>query len=207
MAKVAVFDKSGKEKESLDLPGDIFDGIVNQDVIHQAVVMYQASGRQGTVSTKNRGEVSGGSRKPFRQKGTGSARQGSMSSPLQKRGGITFGPKPRDFSYDLPKQIRAIALRESLKVKYQGKDIHVIDDIKESLPKTKDFVKMLENLSIKGKILALLDGSHETLTRSSKNISTVFLKRWQDVNALDVIHSKKILVTKTALKKLLERIQ
>ena len=113
MSKLPVYNKDGKETDSVELPDEIFGAEINQDVIHQAITMYQASLRSGHASTKERGSVSGGGRKPWRQKGTGRARQGSIRSPLWHKGGVVFGPHPRDFSYTLPKKIKTAALRES----------------------------------------------------------------------------------------------
>ena len=206
MAKVTVFNKSGKENGSLELPDEIFAGKVNTDVLHQAVVMYQACLRQGTASTKQRGDVSGGGIKPFRQKGTGRARAGSSRSPLWKKGGIVFGPTPRDFSYSIPKKIRRAALRESLKVKYQNQNLLCIDEVKDAFKKTKDFAGILKALKVQGRTIALLDGSNESVARVSRNIPSFHLMRAQDVNAYDILRHKKLLVTKTALDRLLERI-
>ena len=132
MAKVAVFNIEGKQYSSVELPDEIFSGNINQNVLHQAVVMYQACLRQGTASTKQRGDVSGGGIKPFRQKGTGRARAGSSRSPLWKKGGIVFGPTPRDFSYSIPKKILRAALRESLKAKYQNQNLLCVDELKDA---------------------------------------------------------------------------
>ena len=206
MEKLSVLDHQGREKESIDLPEEIFGGRLNTDVIHQAIVMYQASLRQGNASTKGRNDVSGGGKKPYRQKGTGQARAGSSRSPLWHGGGVVFGPQPRDFGFTLPKKMRQAALRECLKAKCQDKDILCIDDIKQNFSKTKDFAKLLNGLSLQGKILALLDGSDLSINRASRNIPYFNLMRAQDVNAYDIIRSKKILVTKTAFLHLLDRI-
>lgn len=207
MAKVPVLNKEGKESDSINLPDDIFGKHVNTGVIHQAVVMYRASLRQGNASTKTRSEVSGGGRKPFRQKGTGRARAGSSRSPLWKGGGVTFGPRPRDFSYTVPRKIRQAALRESLNAKFHDKQLYCVEDLKESFGKTKEFAAFLAKLSLKGKILALLDGSDASIERVSKNIRSFDLMRSQDVNAYDVMCHKFILVSKTAIKNILERVK
>ena len=125
MSKIVVLDIEGKEKEEIDLL-NIFDGRINSDVIHQAVIMYQASLRQGNASTKERAYVSGGGKKPYRQKGTGRARAGSNRSPLWHGGGVVFGPHPRDFGYTIPKKIKKAALRESLKAKFNNKALFCI---------------------------------------------------------------------------------
>ncbi|MDP8212930.1 MAG: 50S ribosomal protein L4 [Candidatus Zapsychrus exili] len=205
--KFPVLDKNGKEKESIDLPDDIFNGKVNADVIHQAVVMYQASLRQGTASTKGRSCVSGGGRKPHRQKGTGRARVGSSRNPLWAGGGVVFGPHPRDFDYPLPKKIKKAALRESLCAKVIDKDLLCIVDLKEAFNKTKEFSKVLEKLDIKCKTLAVLDGSDLSIMKASRNIRGFNLMRACDVNAYDILKNKKLLLSKTAFNSLLDRIK
>ena len=206
MVKCAVLDKNGKEQESINLPEEVFNGQVNTDVLHQAIVMYQACQRQGTVSTKNRNDVSGGNSKPFRQKGTGRARAGSTRSPLWHGGGVTFGPHPRDFRFSVPKAIRKSALKESLNAKFLSKDLHCIADLKEPINKTKEFAKILDGLNLKGKVLAILDGSDASIARVSRNIPRFNLMRASDVNAYDVLKVKNILITKTALTQIVERV-
>ena len=206
MLKLPVYNKDGKETDSIELPAEIFGNAVNQDVLHQAILMYQAALRSGHASTKERGQVSGGGRKPWRQKGTGRARAGSTRSPLWHKGGIVFGPHPRDFSYSLPKKIKAVALRESLNDKYAGKNLFCVDELKEKVSKTKEFVKILSNLKLEGKILALLDGCDASVFLASRNIRAFNIKRAIDVNAHDVLLNKKLLVTRAAFKNLLKRV-
>lgn len=207
MKKLAVLDTKGVEKSQVNLPEDIFEGHVNTDVIHQAVVKYQASLRQGNAQTKERGDVSGGGKKPYRQKGTGRARAGSSRSPLWHGGGVTFGPTKRDFSYSIPKKIRKAALRESIKAKLNDNNVHCLDDIKESFSKTKEFAQILKDLNIKGRTLALLDGSDSSITLVARNIPYFSLMRSEDVNAYDIFRSKSLLITKTALENLIERVK
>ena len=207
MPKLKVFDKSGKEKGQISLPDEIFGEDVNTDVIHQAIVMYRANSRQGNASTKERSDVRGGGKKPFRQKGTGQARQGSTRSPLWPGGGKVFGPHPRDFSYAVPKNVRRAALRESLNAKYKEEDLICLEDVKGVFNKTKEFAQILKLLKLRGKILACLDGCDATVTRVSSNIGSFSLMRAQDVNAYDVLSNKKILVSKTALQQLIDRLQ
>ena len=207
MVKFPVLDIEGKEKDTIDIPENILGGPVNQDVIHQAVVMYHASLRQGTASTKERGSVSGGGKKPWRQKGTGRARAGSTRSPLWSGGGVVFGPHPRDFGYSVPQKIRKGALKESLNAKYQDKNLFCLEDVKKPLNKTKEFAQILKNLKLQGKILALIDGSDPSLVRVSRNIRSFNIMRAQDVNAYDILKNKKLLMTKTAFKNLIDRIK
>ncbi len=207
MVKFPVLNTEGKEKDTIEVPADILGGPVNQDVIHQAVVMYHASLRQGNASTKERGSVSGGGKKPWRQKGTGRARAGSTRSPLWSGGGVVFGPHPRDFGYSVPQKIKTGALKETLNAKYLDKNLCCLEDVKKPLNKTKEFAQILKNLKLEGRILALIDGSEANLERASRNIRSFNIMRSQDVNAYDIIKNKKLLVTKTAFKNLIERIK
>ena len=207
MPELNVVDIEGKKSNSIELPKEKFGVHVNDAVIHQAIVMYQANTRQGTVSTKGRAEVSGGGKKPWAQKGTGRARAGSSRSPLWKKGGITFGPVPRDFSIAVPKKVRIAALRESLNAKFLSNELICINKVEVPSGKTKDFVKVLENLKVNGRVLALLDGSDEKTFFASRNIARLTLNRASDVNARDILGNKNLLVTKAALETLLKRIQ
>ncbi len=207
MSKFPILNIEGKEIDAIDLPDDIFGGKVKRDILHQAITMYQATQRQGTLGVKDKGAVSGGGKKPFRQKGTGRARAGSSRSPLWADGGVVFGPVMRDFGYNLPKKIKKAALRESLAAKFQDKDLVCVTDISKSFSKTKEFSKVLENLKLKGKILALLDGSDASVQRVSNNINQFNMLRTQDVNAYDILKCKKLLVTKSAVQKLIDRIK
>ena len=206
MAHVPVLNKQGAEKETMDIP-EAFNSPVNKDVLYQATVMYHSSMRQGNASTKNMGEVSGGGKKPWRQKGTGRARAGSTRSPLWVGGSVIFGPHPRDFGYAIPKKIRRLAFLESLKAKFHQKDLICMDDFKEPFNKTKEFAQILKQLNLKGKILAVLDGSDPSIERVSRNIGGFHMMRSQDVNAYDVLRNKKVLLTKTAFKNILKRIE
>lgn len=207
MSSLSVLSSEGKKLETIDLPAEIFAERINQDVIHQAVVMYQASLRQGNASTKTRKEISGGGIKPWRQKGTGRARHGSIRSPLWKGGGVVFGPHPRDFAYSVPKKVRQGALRETLNVKLQAQNLVCVDDFNKPLTKTKEFASILKKLSLSGsKVLAILDGCDPSIQRISRNLPYFNLMRSQDVNAYDIMRHKKILVSKTAFNNLLERI-
>lgn len=206
MSKLTVYNKEGKESGNIELPKDLFNDQVNQDVIHQAIVMYQASLRQGNASTKERGAISGGGKKPFKQKGTGRARAGSIRSPLWKKGGVVFGPHPRNFGYSLPKKIRRIALIESLKARLSENKLLCIEDLKDDFKKTKEFSLILNKLNIEGKVVAALDGSNEAVQRVSRNIAYFDLVRSQDINALDILKHKFVLVSKTALNDIINRI-
>ena len=207
MPELNIHDSKGKKANSIELPKEKFGVHVNDAVIHQAIVMYQANTRQGTVSTKGRAEVSGGGKKPWRQKGTGRARAGSSRSPLWKKGGITFGPKPRDFSMEVPKKIKIAALRESLNAKFMNNELICVDNVDVTSGKTKEFAQILENLKISGRVLAILDGCDPKTFLASRNIASLKLNRASDVTARDILSNKNVLVTKTALETLLKRIQ
>ena len=207
MPTLPILNKMGKETDKIDLPEKIFGGRVNEAMLHQALVMYRAGQRQGTVDTKERAEVRGGGKKPYRQKGTGRARHGSSRSPLWKGGGVTFGPHPRDFSYTIPKKIRRAALKESLNAKYQSKEIICLEELQDKFSKTKEFAQVLTSLKLRGKILALLDGCDDSIKLVSRNIPRFDLKRAVDANAYDILRNKTLLITKTSFKKLLDRIE
>ena len=206
MATLAILNREGKETSKLDLPDDIFSVRVNQDVIHQAVVMYQATLRQGTLDTKERAEVSGGGKKPYKQKGTGRARAGSSRSPLWKGGGVTFGPHPRDFGYTIPKKIKMAALRESLNAKFQSEQMICLDVLSDKFSKTKDFAQILKALKLRGKTLALLDGFDESVKLASRNIPRFEIVSSDDVNAYHIMKNKNLLLTKASVDKLLKRV-
>ncbi len=207
MLTLPVFNKEGKEVSQIELPEDIFGVPVNTDVIHQAMVMYQASLRQGNASTKERGSVSGGGIKPWRQKGTGRARQGSIRSPLWHGGGVVFGPHPRDFGYSVSKKIKRVALRESLNAKYQSQALFCLEEFNDKIAKTKEFAGILSALKLRGRILALLDGCDKSIHLASRNIPRFELVRTKDANAYDVLRNKNVLLTRTSLNKILERIK
>jgi large subunit ribosomal protein L4 len=207
MPELNVVDIKGKKAEKFDLPEKQFGVPVQTAVIHQAVVMYNANQRQGNASTKTRDQVSGGGKKPWAQKGTGRSRQGSTRSPLWKKGGIVFGPHPRDFGYKISQKARVVALRESLNAKYVGNQLLCVDHLEVASGKTKDFAAILKDLKVDGRTLAVLDGSNEKTWLASRNIPRLTLVRAQDANASDVMNNKNVLVTKEALEILLKRIQ
>ncbi len=207
MPSLPVLNLEGKQKETIELPDTIFRPQVNSDLLHQAVLMYQANQRAGTAKAKNRVEVSGGGKKPFRQKGTGRARQGSIRAPQWMGGGVVFGPVPRDYSYTVPKKIKIGALRESLNAKFQDKDLTCISELAVKDAKTKEFAKILKVLNLKGKVLAIWDGVDEKVMLASRNLPFFNLMRAQDVNAYDILRNRKLLVTKSAFQNLLKRVK
>lgn len=209
MITCSLFSLKGEELEKIELPKELFDGKVNRQLLSQAVVMYQANQRQGTASTKTRGEVSGGGKKPWRQKGTGRARAGSNRSPLWRHGGVTFGPHPRDFRVSIPERMKRLALRSSLNDKAASDNLLIMDNLNLPSHKTKDFVSVLSALKLEKKTLVLVDDKEKDIkmVRSCRNVPSVTLLRAQDVNALDVLAHDKILLTKAALKNLTQRIK
>ena len=207
MPELNVVDIKGNKSKSVELPKEQFGVHVHDAVIHQAIVMYNANQRQGNANTKTRSEVSGGGKKPWAQKGTGRARQGSTRSPLWKKGGITFGPKPRDFGYNVSRKTRVAALRESLNAKFLGNNLLCVDNLQVPSGKTREFQTILKNLKVIGRTLAVLDGTDEKTLLASRNIASLTLVRASDANASDIMKNKNVLVTKEALKTLLKRIE
>lgn len=197
----------GKEVGKVDLDQKIFDGKVNESLIHQVVVMYQANKRQGTSSTKTRAHVSGGNSKPWKQKGTGRARAGSSRSPLWRKGGVIFGPHPRDYSYQLPKKIKKSALISTINSRLNDSLVKVLDELKVNEGKTKEFVKIVEALKLERKVLFVCDNTQENVLRSSRNIKTVTVMRWESINALDVLMSDNVVITQKALENLTQRLK
>jgi len=214
-----IYNTEGKETDSLKLDQDIFDGIVNADAIQQVVLAYRAGQRKGLASTKTMGEVSGGGRKPWRQKGTGRARVGSIRSPLWRHGGVIFGPHPRDFSYTIPVKIKNLALKSSLNAKINENNFIVLDNFKIEQPKTKEAVKILSNLKIGRlkdkknsktktiKALLLSDKLDKNLRLALRNIDFLTINRAQDTNAYEVLAANKLIVTRDGLRELTNRLK
>jgi large subunit ribosomal protein L4 len=203
-----VYDMAAKAVEEIELDAHVFDGVVRKKTLYQAVVAYRANLHIGLAATKTRGEVSGGGKKPWRQKGTGRARHASIRSPLWRHGGVVFGPHPRDFSVSLPQAIRQEALRSSLNAKVKSGDLIVAEKIHIMHPKTKDFVKFLCALKVRDmSILCVIDAVTENIKRSTKNIPRLNLVDSASLNAFDVLNSKKILITRDSLKNLTKRLK
>lgn len=204
---IAVYNMEGKEVEKIDLNKDVFDGVVNSGLLYQAVNMYRANKRQGTVSTKTRGEVSGGGVKPWRQKGTGRARAGSIRSPLWRGGGVVFGPHPREFNYSLSKKIRLGALKSSINARLNTKDVIIIDQINLDSPKTNKVIKFLDKLKIEQKALIVVDPKEQNIFLATRNIPFVRTVRSSDLSAWDVLNFNKLILTKAALKGIINRLK
>lgn len=201
-----IYDMAGKSVDTLTLDPLFHEGLVNTDVIHQAVVMYQAGQREGTAATKTRGEVSGGGKKPWKQKGTGRARHASIRSPIWRGGGVTFGPHPRDYSYSIPQQLRRKAVAESVKSINSNGKLIMLKDLSLEHPKTKTMVQILNAFKAE-KPLLLVDKKSNNLILASRNIPGVALKTAEEVNALDVVSHKECLMTQSAYKGLLKRLK
>jgi len=203
MPKVAVFNMEGKQVGELELNDAIFGVEVNQDLMHKVVVSQLANRRQGTVATKNRAAVRGGGRKPWRQKGTGRARQGSIRSPQWVGGGVVFGPTPRDYSYRLPKKARRAALKSALSAKVEAGNIIVLDQLTVEEPKTKVMANMFKALDVQ-KPLVITAEWDTNVELSTRNIPGAVVAKSQGLNVYDILNSQKVVITKDAVTKLEE---
>lgn len=203
MANVAVYNMDGKEVGKIDLKDEIFGIEVNEHVVHMAVVQYLANQRQGTQSAKTRAEVRGGGRKPWRQKGTGRARQGSTRSPQWTGGGVVFAPKPRDYSFKLNRKVKRLALQSALTSKVNENKIIVLDDLKLDNVKTKDMAKVLGNINA-GKALIVMEGSNTNVMLSARNIPDVKTASVNTINVYDLLKYNTLVVTKEAVAKIEE---
>ena len=203
MANVKVFNMSGSEVGSIELNDSIFAVEVNAHVMHQAVVQYLANKRQGTQSALTRAEVRGGGRKPWRQKGTGRARQGSTRSPQWTGGGVVFAPKPRDYSFKLNKKVKRLALKSALTTKVNDGKFVVVDEINLPEMKTKEMVKVLNNLNV-NKSLVVLEDANEKAVVAARNIPTVKTASVSTINVYDILKYDSVVVTKAAVEKIEE---
>ena len=203
MANVSVYNIEGKEVGSIELNDAVFGVEVNEHLVHMAVVNQLANNRQGTQSAKTRSEVSGGGRKPWRQKGTGHARQGSTRSPQWTGGGVVFAPKPRDYSFKMNKKEKRAALCSALSSKVAESQIIVLDEFKLDEIKTKKFVEVMNNLKA-SKALVVLEGENKNVVLSGRNIPTVKVTATNEINTYDVLKYETLVVTKAAVEKLEE---
>ncbi len=207
ISAVPIYNCKGKEVGSFELDKELFTGEVNKGAIYQFVLMYNANQRRGTASTKTRSDVSGGGKKPWRQKGTGRARAGSNRSPLWRGGGKVFGPHPRDFHYDIPKKIKKLAFLSSLNSKVLDEKLIGIESVDMAEPKTKQFQAILDALKLKGKSLFVLEAIDDKVKRASRNIQKVSLKNYKDFNTMDVLSCDTLVMSKAALEKIPERLK
>ncbi len=204
MPKVTVYNMQGAQVGEIELNNDVFGVKVNQTVLHAAVVLQLASLRRGTHSTKLRGEVSGGGRKPWRQKGTGRARAGSIRSPLWRGGAIVFGPKPRDYAFSLPKKQRRLALKSALSSKVESGKLIVLDELNYNAAKTKQIVQLLSDLQVAGKALVVTGEFNEAVEKSARNIPGVAAVEAAGLNVYDILNHDTLVVTKEAVAKVEE---
>lgn len=198
--KIRLLDIEGKSLGHVDVEDHLFDAPPNKALVHQVVVAQQANARQGTVGTKNRAAVSGGGRKPWKQKGTGRARQGSIRSPQWKGGGVVFGPSPRSYRQNTPKRMKNAALRSSISSKAREGDLIVIDKLELEQAKTKNIAYVLESLKIKGSALLVADGSDPAIFKAGRNLESVKLIPSFKLNSLDVLMKSKIVMTLDAVR-------
>lgn len=206
MLTVQVLDKSGKKVKELKAPEEIFSFPEKEHLIYEAVINYRANQRRGTASTKTRAKVRGGGRKPWRQKGTGRARAGSTRSPLWRKGGVTFGPTPRDYGYRMPKKAKRNALKSVLSMRLAEKHLLVLDTLDFKEPKTKDGVKLLETLKLES---ALIVDRHENknLFLSLRNVPKVEVVDYNQVSIYAILNHKWLVITKKAFESLMEKLK
>ena len=204
MPKVNVYNMLGEQVGELELNKDIFGVEVNQHVVYEVVKNQLANKRQGTQSVKTRAEVRGGGRKPWRQKGTGRARQGSIRAPHWTGGGVSFAPKPRDYSYSVPKKVKRLAMKSALTSKVDNNEIIVMDDLKFDAPKTKDMVNVLKNLKADKKALIVTSEKDINVIRSASNLPNVQTSVVNNLNVYDILKYNSLIITKDAVKKVEE---
>ena len=204
MTKITAYKDNGAENGAVEVKDTIFGIEPNNSVVTDAVLMQRASMRQGTHDVKNRSEVRGGGRKPWRQKGTGRARQGSIRSPQWVGGGVVFGPTPRSYAYHLPKKVSRLALKSVLSQKAADSNVIVIDSISYDKPSTKAFAQLLNTVGADNKALVVVEDGNNNVALSARNINNVKVVAPEGVNVLDVINANKLVVTQAALSKIEE---
>ncbi len=203
MANVSVYNMEGKEVGKMDLNDAVFGVEINEHLVHMAVVQNLANKRQGTQKAKTRSEVSGGGRKPWRQKGTGHARQGSTRAPQWKGGGVVFAPTPRDYSFKLNKKEKRAALKSVLTSRVQDNKLIVLDELKFDAIKTKDFKKVMDNLKV-DKAMVVIGGQDENVILSARNLPTVNTAVAENINVYDILKGDTLVLTKDAVAKIEE---
>ena len=204
MAKTQVLNLKGEKVKDLTLKDAVLNIEVNEPVMHDAIVLAQASLRQGTASTKTRSEVSGGGRKPYKQKGTGNARQGSTRSPQWPGGGIVFGPKPRKYDKKQNRKERRLALKSALSAKFQDKELIVVENYNLDSNKTKAFNEVLGNLKVNGKAVVVYSDDNENLFLASRNNNKVAVLATDEINVLDIVAANYLVIDESSVKKIEE---
>ena len=200
--QISVYNMAGEVVKNIDISDEVFAEPFNQAVVHQAVVRQLANARQGTASTKTRAEVTGSKQKMYRQKHTGRARAGSVRSPLRRGGGITFGPKPRDYRQDMPKKMRRLALRCVLSAKAVDKELMVLDELQLDEPKTKEMARILKTLGIEASALIATSEPMENVIKSARNLPGIKTTPARLLNVIDVTSHKALLLTETAVRQI-----
>ncbi|HEU5125686.1 MAG TPA: 50S ribosomal protein L4 [Verrucomicrobiae bacterium] len=204
--KIAIKDIKGKSQGELEVGFEVVENGKGSQAVHDTVVAYQAAQRMGTACTKTVGDVAGSNKKPWRQKGTGRARAGSFRSPLWRGGGVVFGPKPRDFSKKVNSKTKQLALRKALSERLKAGDVTVVDDLKLSSPKTKDFVGVLTALDLDGTTLFVAHEADKNFSLASRNIPFVTVTTSENLNTYDVLRPDKLVFTKSAFEKVGQRL-
>ncbi|KRM93155.1 50S ribosomal protein L4 [Lentilactobacillus senioris] len=199
MTDVALYKQDGSQNGTIALNDEIFGIEPNEHVVFDTILMQRASMRQGTHAVKNRSAVRGGGKKPWRQKGTGRARQGSIRSPQWRGGGVVFGPTPRSYAYHLPRKVTRLAMKSVLSAKVADDKLVMIDSLAFDAPKTKEFANMLNALNADTKTLVVLENDNDNAIRSARNLENVKVIDAKEVNVLDVANYDKVVMTKTAL--------
>ncbi|MBU0671584.1 MAG: 50S ribosomal protein L4 [Candidatus Margulisbacteria bacterium] len=204
MSKLPLYDINGISSGEVSAAAKIFGVKMNEHVVHSALVWFQASQRRGTHSTKTKAEVRGGGRKPWKQKGTGRARAGSIRSPLWRKGGVIFGPKPRDYGYSLPIKVRKGALRIALSDKVRAEKVKVVEELKLADAKTKSAAKLFKELKVAGKVLIVLVQANEGFEKAARNLAGIKICVYNDLNIFDLLEASWLVVEKKAIKALEE---
>ena len=199
--QVPVYNLTGEVVDHIEISDQVFDVSLNQSVVHQVMVSQRANARQGTASTKTRGEVSGSTRKLFRQKGTGSARAGSIRSPLRRGGGIVFGPKPRSYRQVVPKKMRRLALRCVLSAKVRDEELIVLEQLKLAQPRTKEIVQILAAVGVDSSALIVTFEPEENVVKSARNLPGIKTMPVSLLNVVDILSYKMLLMTVAAVRK------
>ena len=207
MPNVSLFKQDGTTIGDVTLNEDIFGIEPNESVVFDAIIMQRASLRQGTHAVKNRSAVRGGGRKPWRQKGTGRARQGSIRSPQWVGGGVVFGPTPRSYKYKLNKKVRRLALKSVLSQKVAEGNLIIVDQLAFDAPKTKEFAKVLTNLNVDSKVLVVLENDNDFAALAARNLPTVTILGENGLNVLDIVSNNKLVLTQAALSKVEEALK
>lgn len=204
MAEINIINRENKSVGKAELPDDIFGVEVRKGLLHEVVLNHLANKRQGTAATKTKGMVSGGGKKPYKQKGTGRARAGSNRSPLWKGGGTVFGPQPRDYSYKLPKKVKWTALSSALTGKFNDGEVVIIDELAVKEAKTREIRTLLGSLGLKNNVLIIIPEKNEAIELASRNIPRVNVARVSELNVYSILSHEKLLISKAAIEKMKE---